>query len=316
MLTEEALRTIDVEERTLVPTKERQPYGLFTVTVAAIQVLSPHFVRVTFTGEEVRHFGTAGLDQRIKIALPLAETGFTTFPTGSDWFAGWRALPEEQRNPVRTYTARAVRPERAEFDVDFVAHGDAGPASRWVLNTSIGDELIVVGPDSRSTADGGGIDWRPGAVGSFLIAGDETAAPAICSILESLPANAVGCALIEVPTASDVLEVSHPAGIELQWLTRDGSDTHYGAALVEAVREWGSARTAVAVTETPQSIDDEFDLLWDVPEGQSTDGELYAWLAGEASAITTIRRYLVSELGINRSSVAFMGYWRHGRPGN
>ena len=54
-------------------------------------------------------------------------------------------------------------------------------------------------------------------------------------------------------------------------------------------------------------------MLWDVPEGHSLDGEFYAWIAGEASVIKTLRRFLVSEAGLDRRSVAFMGYWRLGR---
>ncbi|WP_406317271.1 siderophore-interacting protein [Streptosporangium sp. NBC_01639] len=40
---------------------------------------------------------------------------------------------------------------------------------------------------------------------------------------------------------------------------------------------------------------------------------MYAWLAGEAAVIRTLRRHLVAERGLNRRSVAFMGYWRMGR---
>ena len=40
--------------------------------------------------------------------------------------------------------------------------------------------------------------WRPGAARTLLLAGDETATPAICAILESLPADARGAAFLEV----------------------------------------------------------------------------------------------------------------------
>jgi NADPH-dependent ferric siderophore reductase len=40
---------------------------------------------------------------------------------------------------------------------------------------------------------------------------------------------------------------------------------------------------------------------------------IYAWLAGEAGVIRALRRHLVSERGIDRRTVAFMGYWRIGR---
>src|SRR5690606_41506855 len=56
-----------------------------------------------------------------------------------DWYAAWRALPEEERNPMRTYTVRTVRQNLREVDVDVVMHGDAGPASRWALSAAAGD---------------------------------------------------------------------------------------------------------------------------------------------------------------------------------
>jgi NADPH-dependent ferric siderophore reductase len=62
--------------------------------------------------------------------------------------------------------------------------------------------------------------------------------------------------------------------------------------------------------QLPPLADEE--LVWEVPEARDDDG-LYAWLAGEASAITTLRRHLVKELGIDRRRVAFMGYWKLGR---
>ena len=45
-----------------------------------------------------------------------------------------------------------------------------------------------------------------------------------------------------------------------------------------------------------------------------SDQGLYCWLAGEAGAVTTLRRHLVNERGLSKSSVEFMGYWRLGRP--
>jgi NADPH-dependent ferric siderophore reductase len=45
----------------------------------------------------------------------------------------------------------------------------------------------------------------------------------------------------------------------------------------------------------------------------STGSDFYAWLAGESSVIKTLRRFLVSETGIDRKRVAFMGYWRLGK---
>ncbi|GIH23630.1 hypothetical protein Aph01nite_19400 [Acrocarpospora phusangensis] len=57
------------------------------------------------------------------------------------------------------------------------------------------------------------------------------------------------------------------------------------------------------------------DLVWEVPPPPADTG-LYAWLAGEAGAITDLRRHLVRAIGIDRSHIAFMGYWKLGRAEN
>jgi NADPH-dependent ferric siderophore reductase len=41
-------------------------------------------------------------------------------------------------------------------------------------------------------------------------------------------------------------------------------------------------------------------------------GGTYAWIAGESTVVTGLRRHLVNELGLDRGRVAFMGYWRRG----
>ena len=42
------------------------------------------------------------------------------------------------------------------------------------------------------------------------------------------------------------------------------------------------------------------------------DGSVEALVQGEAAAVRAMRRHLVGERGIDRRSVAFMGYWRRG----
>jgi NADPH-dependent ferric siderophore reductase len=316
--------------------RERPAYRSFRVQVARVQRLTTHFTRITFTADELEVFGTAGLDQRVKVVLPLPEIGFAAFPDTDDWYTAWRELPEPLRNPFRTYTVRAVRPDAREVDIDFVGHGDGGPASAWAASAAAGDEIVLIGPDDRSAGRTSGIDWRPGDVETLLLAGDETAAPAISAILESLPADARGVALIEVPADDDRLELRAPAGVEVRWLPRVTADAGHGSMLVPAVRDWvvrhlgaralaaasldnavngrtdvnSDAEAALAAAERSDLTDGP---LWDVPEGHSLDGECYAWLAGEASAITTLRRFLVREAGLDRRQVAFMGYWRMGR---
>jgi NADPH-dependent ferric siderophore reductase len=301
--------------QTVVPT-EAPPFRFFPVEVARVTRLSPNFLRVTFTGDDLDRFADNGWDQRIKLIPPLPESGHDHLPTGADWYARWRELPEEHRNPIRTYTARAVRAAERELDVDMVLHGVNGPASRWAVEARPGSAMCVMGPNADFTGVTGGIDFHPPAgTRRILLVGDETAVPAIASILERLPADACGEALLEVPESGDRLEIAAPAGFRVTWLARDGAA--HGTHLVPAV-EAAAARligdcTAPANVDL-EDVDVDEELLWEVPDATATsiDG-FYAWLAGEAAVIKTLRRHLVSACGVDRRAVAFMGYWRLGK---
>ena len=305
---------------------ERPAYRPYRATVIGIRSLSAHFTRVTFFGEQFDTFSTAGLDQRVKIVLPLPGRGLAdigadderTIADGS-WYARWRALPDADRNPFRTYTIRAVRPELREIDVDFATHngyGPLGPAARWLHTASAGSDVLIIGPDERSPGRAIGLDWHPAQATELLLAGDETAAPAICSILESLSVGRRARAFIEIPTEADALPLDLPAGCAITWLARD--DAPHGECLDAAVRGWVESNRALvnqAVTATPQplaEVDVDCDLLWESPSNAAGTG-FYAWLAGESCMIKLLRRFLVSETGIDRKRVAFMGYWRLGR---
>jgi NADPH-dependent ferric siderophore reductase len=294
-------------------------YRPFAVAVSGIRRLSDTFTRVTFTGVDLHDFGTVGLDQRVKVILPLPEVGISPLPDDESWYQAWRDLPDTHRNPIRTYTVRAVRPAAREIDIDFVAHGEAGPASRWVTHAEIGDELTIVGPNALGENPHSGVEWHPGDARSVLLAGDETAAPAICAILAALPRDARGCAFIEVPHEADAMDTGAPDGVQVTWLARAKTAHQHGSALEAAVRNW-TARSVTMAGAGPAlaagqlaDVDIEHDILWEVPEETHRGADLYAWLAGEAGVIKTLRRFLVSETGIDRSQVAFMGYWRAGR---
>ena len=150
----------------------------------------------------------------------------------------------------------------------------------------------------------------------YLLGGDETAAPAIARILEDLPASARGVAVVEMPDDADAPYLPAHPGIEVRVAGRNGRS--HGELLVEGVRRAAEELCPVGVPQEVEEIDVDRELLWDVPR-HAKGGDalkhttLYAWLAGEAAAVRTMRRHLVSERGIDRRSVAFMGYWRQGR---
>ncbi|MBU2664194.1 siderophore-interacting protein [Actinoplanes bogorensis] len=302
--------------QTADPVTTAPPWRFFATEVRAVRQLSPHFVRVTFTGDDLHEFADNGFDQRIKLIPPLPASGHEHLPTGPDWYTEWRDLPEERRNPIRTYTVRAVRPHLREVDVDMVLHGVNGPASKFAAEAAPGARACLLGPNAAFGGLHGGIDFHPPAhTDCLLLGGDETAVPAIASILERLPADARGEVLLEVSSATDALELRRPDGVRVTWLARD--DTAYGEKLLPSVRAatrriFGDDHLAAQNVEL-EDVDVDHDVLWEVPEEVVDVSRFYAWLAGEAGMIKLLRRHLVAECGVDRKLVAFMGYWRLGR---
>lgn len=301
-------------------------WRFFDVEVAGVRRVSASFVRLTLTGPDLDDFADNGLDQRFKLVLPDGHGSYEALPRDPEWYASRRRLPDDRRNPVRTYTVRSVRPDVREVDVDLVLHGDGGPASRFAGRAAPGDRLVVLGPNRRYGDVHGGVEFRPpaGHVGPTLLVGDATAVPAVLSVLASLPADAHGEVVLEVPDPDDIgvgAGVAVPTGVRVTWLVRrrhapSGLPHAVDAALGRmAVPAPVALRTAKRTVSPPSSEGAEPDeLVWDVPENARADG-VYAWIAGESALVTGLRRHLVRDLGIDRRSVAFMGYWREGRPG-
>ena len=290
-------------------------YRFFSAEVARVQRLSPSFLRLTLAGPELTGFGVGGADQRIKLVLSRDGAPVRDLLTdGPGWYSEYCALPDERRPHLRTYTVRAARPHLGELDVDVVLHGlehgHAGPAASWAAGAVVGDPVVLLGPDRAGTGRAWGVEWAPPAAGALFLAGDETAVPAISAILEALPSGRRTIAVLEVPEPGDVLSLAAPAGVEVRWLIRGrrARGEALGPAVHAALCELGVAAPTVGVE--PEDVDLERGLLWEVPE-TGADG-CYAWLAGEAGMVKALRRRLVRDLGVPRSSVAFLGYWRTG----
>lgn len=332
----------------------RRAWSLFDVHVIAARRLTPSMVRVTVAAARpsgvtppggiapdgadaggrtsLAHFADCGFDQRIKIILPAQPGGEIPLADPENWYRDLRSLPDGRRPAARTYTVRSMRnpgsPD-AEIDIDVVLHGTDGPASAWAASAMetvlAGDptgptRVTLVGPDARFEADHRGREFVTSERRDLLIAGDETALPAIAAILERLDRASTGTVLIEVPTGYDAIPLSAPAGIKVTFLPRDGA--RHGDLLVRAAGEWrpssaehrarddGRDGHGAAAGSAGGQRWDEF--AWDVPAAGET-GAIRAWIAGEAAAVRAIRRHLVGACGLHRNEVAFMGYWRLGR---
>jgi len=298
------------------------PYRLFRVEVARTVRISPSFLRITFTGEDLDAFGHAGLDQRIKILLPDAYGELPDLDLHSpDWYAAWAGLPDDRRPPMRTYTVRALDRSARELDVDFALHDGPGPACSWARSAEPGQPLLVLGPNAACDQPNQALGWAPPhGADDFVLIGDETAVPAMAGILESLDPAARARVYVELADVADAAALSAPPGCVVTAVTGHGE---HGARLVEAVlADFPTSTGEVELAD----VDIDSGILWEVPgidpasgaplEADDRRGERYFWLAGEASVIKQLRRHLVGEAGVDRSAVAFMGYWRMGRTEN
>jgi NADPH-dependent ferric siderophore reductase len=307
----------------MTTTSSSLPLLLVEVEALSVERRSPSFVRVVLGSPALAEYGIEGprYDQRIKLIFPAPGQEPTDWSTADESsMEAWFALPEEDRGSMRTYTLRDVlgEGEDTRFVVDIVVHEDgvAGPGGRWGLTARPGDRISVMAP--RRGMPYGGIEFAPPAASHLLLVGDETALPAIASILSDLGPDAQGRVFLEVPQPEDFDDLVAPVGIELCWLARGHSDP--GTRLVPAIRshfglppgDWvDAAEVDPDLWETPTWSSSGADLAG----GAKHDGplaDLYAWIAGESRMVTTLRRALVNELDVDRSRVAFMGYWRKG----
>lgn len=318
------------------------PFRSFRAEVVRVEDLGPTFRRFTFSGTGMARFGIPGhpLDMRIKLIIPPPdgpEFDLGTFldeqyAAGTPWYQAWRQLDEGVRGSMRTYTVREWRDAERELIVDMVLHfdedGRGGPASSWAREATVGDSLQVLGRDRDAEPGGGGIEFSPGTADNLLLVADETAVPAVASILDHLTGQDVrGRALLEVPSADDAQDLRAPEGIEITWLPREGRPVGslLGPAVRDAVPVGSDATTPNPAAGELEDVDIDSEILWETPQrlGEAATGSgsdvapdarpFYAWVAGEAAVVKDLRRYLVREVGVDRRQIAFMGYWRMGR---
>jgi NADPH-dependent ferric siderophore reductase len=317
----------------LVSTAVALPMVLAEVSVASVERLSPSFVRLTLAGDALADIGVDGpwWDQRFKLVVPAAGGALTSVADADEtWLSTWLERPVEERGHMRTYTVRSVLGTGLDTRVvvDVVVHpGASGPGADWATSATVGARAVALLP--RRGVPFGGIEFIHAPNTDHLLVGDESAVPAVCAILEQLPADVRGAAFLEVPVAEDIQDVRRPAGVSLTWLPR--GDRGHGEALHEAVL----AHVGGVDAPVPAEVDEVDPDLWETPTWSSSGESLevpedgtedpvsppaagglsphfHAWIAGESTMVTGLRRHIVKDLGIARSRVAFMGYWRRG----
>src|SRR5690606_7563412 len=120
------------------------------LTITRKEYLTPHYIRVYLTGEDVPLIENTTIGVNNKILVPPKGVNKVYFPALDNETKAWIQPPEEVRPFRRTYTHRGIDLEKNEIWIDFVAHGDDGPASAWAINAQRGDVLGVLMKDGKS----------------------------------------------------------------------------------------------------------------------------------------------------------------------
>jgi len=229
--------------------------------------------RITFTGDKLAEYPNDGPATHFKLLLPAPGQTEIALPTAGPDGLVW----PEPRPLRRTYTPRYVDRDARRLVVDFVLHGDGtgGPASKWAAAARVGDQVVVTGARGSYRID-------PDAAWTLLVA-DETALPAVGTILDDAPAGARVLLVAEVADEAEELKFDTTADLSVTWRHR-GTD-HAGPGMLAA--------RAVQETELP-------------------GGRGAGWIGLEASAMRTVRRHLLGERGLDRDQLYTRGYWKIG----
>lgn len=209
------------------------------------------------------------------LRITLGGGDLADFPAGRE-SANCKIIVPSKPNgtSVRTYTIRSFDAVRREVDIDFFIHENPGPASYWAANAALGSELVLKGPSSPKLVNSNA-DY-------VLLAGDMSALPAISANLELLDDKTTGFAVLEVVDRSDQHPLQKPPGVSVQWVMNPHPEKA-NQILVEAVK------------------------AIELPLGSGG-----VWIAGESSAVKTLRNHFKQELGFPRESVYASGYWQIG----
>lgn len=189
----------------------RHPLKMRLLQVRRTQLVAPHLLSVTFTGDDLHDFVSASFDDHVKLFFPLPGESQPTLPTVSP--EGARMTDSGPRPIARDYTPRRYDPAAQELEIQFVLHGD-GPASNWAAQAQPGDYLGIGGPRGSFVIPTG-FDW-------FLMVGDETALPAVGRRLEELPADCRVIAVLETDGDHEQVDFETRANAEIIWIRRDG----------------------------------------------------------------------------------------------
>ncbi|MGO9035245.1 siderophore-interacting protein [Mycobacterium sp.] len=255
-----------------------------TLKVVRREELTSHMFRVVLGGSGFGTFTPSKFtDSYVKLVFVGDDVDMASLPQPLtlDSFAD---LPPAEQPVVRTLTVRRADPAAREIAIDVVVHGEHGAAGLWAATAEPGQPVYLMGPSGAYAPDPAA-DWH-------LLAGDETALPAISVALEALPANAIGQAFIEIAGPEDEIPLTAPQGVRIDWIYRGGR-----ADLIGEDRAGDFAPLIEAVKSAP----------W-------LPGQVHAFVHGEAQVVMhNLRPYIRKDREVDAKWASISGYWRRGR---
>ena len=171
----------------------------------------------------------------------------------------------------RTYTPRYIRPECDSMTIDFVLHGE-GRATDWARTARAGD-VIWAGSIT------GGYEV-PSDLEHLVLIGDDTAIPAIGTVVEAIPPGTRTTVIIEIVDEDDERDPSETVPCDPIWLHRGTDVTDVGDQMLNLVK-------SIAVPASAH---------W--------------WLAGEREAVRSVRDLLINRRSVARDHISVAAYWR------
>ena len=224
------------------------------------QELGKNMRRITLQGSDLADFPENQESGYVKIR----------FPKNSDH----EPTDTKKNFDLRSYTIRAFNLEKRELVLDFLLHGDSGPASKWASSAQIGDSIEIAGPGPVILA-ADAADW-------YLFVGDMTALPAIAVNLEKLSPESKGIALLEINSSEDKQDLKKPEGVEVKWIIN--SDPLTGCE----------------------------DLIKALSCVEIKGVNPFAWVAGEFELLRFARKLLKHDKALPKDSLYLSCYWKIG----
>jgi NADPH-dependent ferric siderophore reductase len=242
------------------------------VPVRRVVSPTPYLVRVTLGGSELNGLIIDEPAASVRLLIPSPGTAELVIPI---WNGNEFLFDDGRRPIIRTFTPRRFEPESLELDLEIVIH-EGGAVSSWAQEASRDDPAAISGPGRGYAIDR--------SAPSFLLAGDESALPAICQLLEVLPAETPVYVHVEVAHPVARLELPDHPRLTATWCDR-APDASPGDALIASIRS------------------------------SAIDLHARVWAAGEAAAMHKIRRHLFEDRGLPRAQATVRGYWKTNRGG-